>query len=55
MAKHYSLSAALAQGFGGPLDAGAMQALDERYYESLVDGEPDAAAVFANRRVSAER
>jgi hypothetical protein len=30
-------------------------ALDERYYESLVDGEPSAVAVFARRRASAER
>jgi hypothetical protein len=30
-------------------------ALDERYYEALVDGDPDAAAVFARRRASAER
>jgi hypothetical protein len=29
-------------------------ALDRRYYESLVDGDPTAAAVFARRRVSAE-
>jgi hypothetical protein len=30
-------------------------ALDERYYESLVDGEPGAAGIFTRRRVSAER
>lgn len=28
---------------------------DERFYEALVDGRPDAARVFAERRGSAER